>query len=644
MALDSDRPGRLEGLARSVPAEVREPLGRVVRRVQDVAGVVSDRAGPIIQVVLDWLVRQPVARFLLASLWRRIFLANLFGLVFLMLGSFWLSQHQAVLIEAKREALRIQGEIIAAAIASNAKIDRSGIVIDPDRLPEVAGSMKPFRDDAFAALELPMPPERINPVLRRLVKPTSSRARVYTQRGTLIADTASMRLHASDGTEALPPQNDARPGDGLLTTKNFWTRLTYWLIDKELQVYKELGNANGHFYPEVRKALSGEGTTAMMLLNERGEKIVSVAAPIQRLNTVHGVLLLSTKPGEIDAILYEQWLQLLTLAGLALAASIAASMLLARTVAGPMKQLSHAAEAVSRSITARDSLPDLSHREDEVGRLSNSFRAMTNSLIARIEASEKFAADVAHELKNPLTAARSTAEALAYAKTDEQREQIVGQIQGELARLNRLISDVSAASRLDAELARQHVDKVALHEVLAGVKEIFSDIAAERSGCRIELEIDPSIVDGAYVVNGNEGRLAQVFTNLVDNAVSFSRPGTVVRICARRKGGLVEIRIEDEGPGIPDGKLDDIFSRFYTYRPTAESSRGDNSGLGLSISREIVQAHQGRIWAENRFTPGQAASGKPVGARFVVELPAAGPTGQRAGNSPRGGVRGEWRA
>ncbi len=399
------------------------------------------------QSVRAFISRQPLVRFISASLQRRILASNLIGLAILLGGILYVSQHHAWLIEAKVESLRVQGEIIAKAIAAEAREQNGSIVIDPDKLPEAEGSRAPFRDDGFAALEMSLRPERVTPILRRLIVPVNTRARIYDENGKLVSDTANL-LQKGQITRPDPPADD-NP-----RTKTFWTRFTYWLIDKELPVYREIGTANGTNYPEVRMALAGS-TTPMLLLSERGEQIVSVAVPIQRQKRVQGVLLLSTRPGEINQILYEERKIIFWLAALALLATIVVSLVLARTVAGPMRRLSAAAEHVSRNISARQDLPRYEDRRDEVGQMASAFGAMTTSLFRRIEASEKFAADVAHELKNPLTAARSTAESLAYAKTEEQRDQLVHQIQSELKRLNRLITDVAAASRLDAELARQ---------------------------------------------------------------------------------------------------------------------------------------------------------------------------------------------
>ncbi len=288
--------------------------------------------------------------------------------------------------------------------------------------------------------------------------------------GTLIIDSATLLKRGQLSRH----EPNIQTGDKV-RTKNFWTRLRAWMIDRELPVYKEIGNGNGKLYPEVVEALSGT-TTAMLLLNDKGEQIVSTAVPIKRGSTVQGVLLMSTPPGEIDQILSEEHDLILLLAFVALTAAVVSSFLLAQTVAGPMRRLSEAAYAVSRNISGRQDLPDYSGRNDEVGQLAAAFSEMTAALYRRAEASESFAADVAHELKNPLTAARSIAESLGYAKSEEQRNELVRQIQNELKRLNRLITDVSNASRLDAELARQQMAPTEVTAVAMSIAQIFRDI------------------------------------------------------------------------------------------------------------------------------------------------------------------------
>ncbi len=574
--------------------------------------------------VARWFKRQPIVRFISASLLRRILVSNLIGFVILVGGILYLGWVNTWLIDAKVDALKTQGEIIADAIAANATVVRERIVLDPDKLPDAPGTSRRYPDDGLAALELSIHPEEVTPILRKLIKPTDTRARIYALDGTLIVDsartlaslTARLREAATKGATDQPkPQN-------------FWTRFTRYFFKEPLPVYREIDAGNGTAYPEVRDALKGN-ERSMLLLNKKGEQIVSMAVPIRRFKNVQGVLLLSTRPGQIDKILREERVVILALSAIALLALVVTSLLLARTVAGPMRRLSAAAEQASRDIGARARLPELADRSDEVGQMAGAFQAMTEALYRRIEASERFAADVAHELKNPLTAARSTAESLSFAKTDAERDHLVLQINDELKRLNRLITDVSNASRLDAELARKEMRQVDVTTMLRNVVGIFRDILGDDNR-QLELAVGREPFEGAFTIIGDEGRLGQVLTNLIDNAVSFSPEGGTVTVRARAKLRSVEILVEDEGPGIPEDRLTIIFDRFYSDRPETDASRGKNSGLGLSISREIVRAHGGEIIAENRYEEGSGPHAKPAGARFIVRLPMAERT-QRGG-------------
>ena len=553
------------------------------------------------------LAETAVWRYISSTLLRRIVVSNLLGLVVLFFGVLYLSQFNVWLIDAKRDSLHSQGRIIAGAIAST--LSRSRHLDQADDGP-LLGDENPFADLMFT-----LDPQRVTPVLRRLLAGTHNRARVYDRRGNLVAH--SLRL--------LPPRELFNSKDGKQeerpTTKNLWTKMKQWFLSSELGVYKELDDANGQLYPEVRQALVGK-SEALLLLTRSGQQIVSVATPIRLADTVQGVLLLSSRPGEVDEALAEERMGIFALALVALCASMLASYLLARTVAGPMRELSGAAQKVTRNIRTAQNLPNFEDREDEVGQLARSFRAMTSALYRRIEASEKFAADVAHELKNPLTAARSTAESLGYAKSDTQRDTLVVQIQEELGRLNKLITDISNASRMDAELALHAPEPVDLEAVVRGVSESFQDLFAGTDK-RIKLHVDNAAAGTrAYIVSGHEGRLGQVVTNLIDNALSFSPTGGLVDVRLRREGRTVVLAVADQGPGIEPDKLQTIFERFYTYRPSEEGSRGGNSGLGLSISRDIIAAHGGQVWAENRAGEDhQSPSG--TGARFVVKLQCA---------------------
>ncbi len=627
MALDTDR-----ATAAITPAR------RVATVAASIIASLHGRLAGVLTPVADWLGQTRIAHIISRSLLRRILVSNMLGLCFLLGGVFYLSATHSWLLEAKRQSLQKQGQIIAGAIGENTRIESGFNSGDTDLLdPKV-----PFRDDAFSALEFSLSPERVTPILNRIIKPTDARARIYDRKLNLVVDTATL-LQKGKGHVARPEPttDDKRP-----RTRNMWTKITQWMIDGELPVYREIGNANGAAYIEVQMALEGK-STAVLLLDSRGEQIVAIAEPIRRAKnkTVQGVLFLSTQPGEISAILSEERSVIWTLAAFAFLATLTSSWLLARTVADPMRQLSEAADHVSRNLSARKELPEYSHRQDEVGQMASAFASMTAALFRRIESSEKFAADVAHELKNPLAAARSCAESMSYAKTDEQRAQLVEQIQGEIKRLNRLITDVASASRLDAELARQKMQPLDVRAVLENVSRTFVEILSSDTRT-VVLNVEPAQMDSDYLVVGHDGRLGQVITNLVDNAISFSPEKGIVTVHARRGGQFVEISVTDEGPGIPEDRLEEIFARFYSDRPETDQKRGKNSGLGLSISREIVMAHNGRIFAENVFavedtaesgtgTKVATARRAPTGARFRVQLPLAN-TLQRGGTS---GVR-----
>ena len=425
--------------------------------------------------------------------------------------------------------------------------------------------------------------------------------------------------------------------------KNFWTRWAEWLLPEAPAVYRDNESVRIKRYAEVRSAMKSGVPMELLFLDDTGQQIVSIAMPIKRNKITHGVLLLSTHPGDIDSILAKERRAFWILSAMALLTTLLGSILLIQSISRPMRRLSAAAVHVRQNIKARTELPEFPHRVDEVGKLAVSFRDMTAALYRRIEASEKFAADVAHELKNPLTAARGTAEALTYAKSDEQRDELVSQITMELKRLNRLITDVSSASRLDAELALQDVEPVDISLILTNVVDGFTDYLSARP---IDVALDiPQLPDGAtdLIVNGHEGRLAQVLTNLVDNAISFSPDGGVVTLIARRIGAEIELRVEDQGAGIPIDKLEAVFSRFYSDRPVTDGVLGKNSGLGLSISREIIRAHDGRIWAKNIGAPliplsrtesVKVGNRKGAGASFIIRLPAA-ITAKGAGQTPK---------
>ncbi len=354
-----------------------------------------------------------------------------------------------------------------------------------------------------------------------------------------------------------------------------------------------------------------------MRANSAGELIVSVALPVTRFKAVLGALVLSTEGGDIDAIVSAERAAILRVFLVALAVSVILSLALAGAIARPLRRLADAAmrssAAGARSIDpSRVHFPDMTHRADEIGYLSGALREMTAALYARMEAVERFAADVAHEIKNPLTSLRSAVETMRRAEAAPMRERLMKVIEHDVRRLDRLVTDISNASRLDAELAREDMGAVDLAALLHAVAQV-----ADQRRARVRVKV----LEAPLVCRGLDGRLGQVFRNLVENAASFSPPDGEVLVTARRAGAdRVRITVEDTGPGVPEEHLAAIFTRFYSDRPGYEEY-GDHSGLGLSISRQIVEAHGGSIWGENIRPKGAAPDSPALGARFVVELP-----------------------
>jgi len=552
-----------------------------------------------------------------SSLTRRIVFLNLTGLIALLAGVLYLSQFRAGLIDARVQSLLVQSEIIAGAIAASATVETDSITIDPDRLLELqAGQSYGPTDDALSGIEFPINPERVAPVLRRLVSPTKTRARIYDRDGVLILDSRNLYGRGDVLRFDLPPPTAEKPG----IMERTFIAIRRWFGRGDLPLYKELGPENGKGYTEITQALNGLHAS-MVRVNDRGEVIVSVAVPVQRFRAVRGALMLSTQGADIDDMVEAERLAIVKVFLVAAAVMVVLSMLLAGTIAGPVRRLAEGAERVRRRIRTRVEIPDFTRRKDEIGHLSGALRDMTSALYTRIEAIESFAADVAHELRNPLTSLRSAVETLPMAKTDANRKRLLDVIEHDVKRLDRLISDISDASRLDAELQRQEVATVELAKLLDALVKAANEI--HNDDVKVTLAFEGGTPKD-FQVPGHDSRLGQVVSNLVDNARSFSPPGGTVRITCRRIKNEVEIVVDDDGPGIQPEALDKIFERFYTDRPN--QSFGQNSGLGLSITKQIVEAHGGTIRVENRIAvaPGGQADQEPrvLGARFVVRLPA----------------------
>ena len=561
-----------------------------------------------------------VRRFAPQRLTSRIVLLNLLGLVILVTGILYFNQFRQGLIDARVQSLTTQAHIISAAIAGSATIDTGSIVIDPESLDDTS-------DDGLAdanqlsGLDFPINPETAGPILKRLLANTTVRARIIDAEGNMVVDSRFLYGRSDIIQTDLPPIG---AGQGNMFSR-WWDRFINRVFAYDYPLQVDYGLDNGKDFPEVAAAING-ASVSVVRLNENRQIIVLVSVPVQRFKAVLGALILSTTGGEIDNVLKAERQVVLYTFGFVALVTILLSVFLAGTIAEPIRRLAASAERVRRGINKRVEIPDFTSRRDEIGHLSGAIRDMTNALYNRIDAIEAFAADVSHELKNPLTSLRSAVETLAFVKTGEQRARLIEIVKHDVKRLDRLISDISDASRLDAELARTEQRPVDIAKLLQAIVGLAAETRKEDQA-EIILQIAklPAGLDPlrGYRVLGSDSRLGQIARNLLDNARSFTAPGTSINVSVRRVGGDVELRVDDQGPGIRPDNLDQIFERFYTDRP--DGSFGSNSGLGLSISKQIVEAHKGRIWAENRYGKANTAGDRQVlGARFIVRLPAVG--------------------
>jgi two-component system, OmpR family, sensor histidine kinase ChvG len=624
------------GMANSV-ANVRDAVGRALAYTLSTARAlhgkvivpISERASAMVPPMPARLRRLQEAwnrfrpRFGFKNLYSRIFIFNLTGLVVMLIGILLLSSQQNWLIEAKRESIQAQAQVIADAIVREATSEDRGFAFpNPDRMLD--GDQGQVADQGgydIQDFEFAIQPEKVAPILQRYSQSSGQRARIYARDGTMIYDSAGLSSRVTRKDLLAPGDGDTETELSML--QHLWMKLDSVFMPSDLPIYREIGRGNGRAYPEVVAALEGV-STPMLMVNHRGSHMVSVAFPIQRMRAVQGVLLLSTRDGDIDGIRRKERHFITWIFVVALVATALTATMLAGTIARPMRKLSEAALNAKRNIKEARDLPTFPEHRDEIGQMALAFRDMTLALYKRIELSEKFAADVAHELKNPVTAVRSAAESLTYVKNEKDREELLENIQTDLKRLNKLITDVSNFSRLDAELSLHEAETIDLGEVTTGVASAFNEMRGTKDHAKpvaTELQRTARGQEQMFLISGHEGRLGQVLTNLVDNALSFSPPRGHVLVRVMAADGEIGLTVEDEGPGIPEGRFDKIFERFYTDRPDSEATHGKNSGLGLSITREIVHAHGGTIWAENRMSDD---GDQVLGARFVVRLPAMG--------------------
>jgi two-component system, OmpR family, sensor histidine kinase ChvG len=535
----------------------------------------------------DFSGARPRRRFISLNgspLARKIITFNLLALVVLVAGVLYLNPFRDSLVMQRESGIVTEAELIAEVF--RAALSASGETqVAPDGAASILGALN-LRDTIDLYVYEPS-----GELLARNVgtdrDPTRMRP-VQSTESTIIVDALKSVL---DGLTSVvrPSARDTDPVEDLSALDD--------IVPKA---------AAG--FTQIRTSLDGAGAT-----------VFSVATPVRLGDEVVAVVALKSAAGEIDALVRSEREQVLQMFFTAILVSIGLSLVLASTIANPLSDLAAAAELgrdrhARKLSPSRVRIPDLTARPDEIGRLSGAMRGMVAALYDRIEANEQFAADVAHELKNPLASLRSAIGTLRLSKREDQRDKLLDVIEHDVRRVDRLISDISNASRLDSELVKEEQEPFDLLKMLGNLGEYLGQ---EARGQGIDFITD--LPDQPIIIHGLEARLAQVFVNLITNAISFCEDGDAIRVWARQRENRVLIVVEDTGPGIPDEALSKVFKRFYSERPAGQF--GNNSGLGLAISKQIVEAHDGVIWAENIRPTDADPTSEPLGARFVVGLP-----------------------
>ena len=517
----------------------------------------------------------------LSSLARAIFLSNMVGLLILVIGALTLNEVRTGLIDTKVQSLYSQAELVGSILASEATGDG------------------------------PIPTLNVQEgrqVIRRIKLQPSTRIRLYDINGDLVADSDALKT----GVEILPYEPEV--GGENLTLMERIEQGSQALVRAIPSVKRRRQNLRRELDQDIRRALLGDPVAGEQY--DSDELIVAVNIPVTRVQAVVGVVTMETR--DLQAIVDAERRSLAPIALLAVIMAFLSSLALTMFIALPIRRLARAAEIVTRSSDNRGAIPDLSGRRDEIGDLSIILREMTDGLYDRINDIANFAADVAHEIKNPLTSMRSAMETLPSAKTDEQREKLISVVQNDVLRMDRLITDISKASRMDAELARETGVPIEIEMMLDNMSLLYQQ-TGKPDMASVKYIAPDTAEDNPIIIRGAPDPIGQVVRNLIDNAITFSPPKGEVRLRVRRGEGerenMAVITVDDDGPGIPPDNLDNIFERFYTQRPKGQVF-GAHSGLGLAICRQIVQAHRGKIYAENRMHNGEVK-----GAKFTVTMP-----------------------
>lgn len=539
----------------------------------------------------------------MSGLTLRILAVNIIAIMILGLGILYLGQYTESLIEGELTSIRSEAQLFSGAISEGAVRPVFQITSIPFESPQEIEAIKP---------------DLARRMVSRLGEIGQSRIRLYAIDGSLLADSHRLQGGVSDSVE----MENLMPIAPRVTFDSLFTQSATRFLDlipmkTKLESFPQDLASNIYTFPNTQSALSGN-VQASAWKGENGRIVLTVAAPIQKARQVMGVVLLIKDGTELERSIAEVRVDVFRVFLGSLGITVMLSIYLSGLISRPLQRLAFAAEAVRTGKGRYVEIPDMSHRNDEIGDLSIALRDMTYALITRMDMIERFAADVSHEIKNPLTSLRSAVETASKIKDPDKLKQLMDIIQHDVQRLDRLISDISSASRLDTELSRDEMSAVDMPDLMLRLRDAYKKplLRGTNAGSDGESKIlltlpeDPSIF-----VKGNGDRLTQVFGNLITNALSFSPPKGRVFARLSSQGDKVLVQVDDEGPGIPENKLGTIFERFYTERPQHESY-GEHSGLGLSISKQIVDAHNGQIWAENL----RSETGDVIGARFNVLL------------------------
>jgi two-component system sensor histidine kinase ChvG len=497
------------------------------------------------------------------SVTRRILAVNIFALVFLAAGFFYLDSYRARLIDGRLVATGREAALIAAAVES---------APEGERVPLLTGE----------------------------ARTSGLRLRVYDASGRKIADSFALGAPAyvlSDPASDPIGLQLARVLDRLVETIAFAAKPNYLREPKTDRV---------DAWPEARAALSGSGPKGLYRFAPDRTPFLSAARP---MFDGKAVLLATVNASDITEVVRAERLRIFLVLAAAIIASVLLSLFLARTIVLPLRRLALAAVRVRLGRAREVIVPRLPDRRDEIGMLARAISDMSQALRQRIDATESFAADVSHELKNPIASLRSALEGLTRIRDEGLRKKLLDIAQDDVRRLDRLVTDIAEASRIDAQLSRTPFERIDIGR-LAGRVVRGQSVRDGEAHVRIVYARPPR---GSALVMGDPQKLSRVLENLLDNARSFSPADGRIRIAVETGDSTVTILVDDDGPGVPESEREAIFGRFHSVRPEQEDF-GRHSGLGLAIARTILDGHNGTIQVEDR--PDGAS-----GARFRITLP-----------------------